>query len=150
MGCDYQGYLVNKNDVYKYDYDEWWNNKPVFPKVDNRDAEDYTPYLGNGSLIWKLFDYCNLNKITEHDGWIVVEINQQNIDILIDTCKSILIESLDINNKDDFENSKLTKFFWEYTEGIPEDLCAMYRRLQYVKEVLIKYPQHSFVVNINF
>lgn len=39
MGCDYQGYLVNKNDVYQYDYDKWWENKPVFPKVDNREIE---------------------------------------------------------------------------------------------------------------
>lgn len=37
MGCDYQGYLVNKNDVYKYD--KWWKKKPVFPKVDNREVE---------------------------------------------------------------------------------------------------------------
>ena len=140
MGCDYQGYLVNKNDVYKYD--KWWKKKPVFPKVDNREVEVQIPYLlGDGSLIRNLFDYCNLHKITEHDSWKVVGINQQNIDILIDTCKGLLIESLDIHNKEDFENSKFKKFFWRYRRDISEKLCSMYRRLHDVKESMEKYPK---------
>ena len=108
MGCDYDCFLVKSDTVKSFNYEGWWTDgRPVFPKVDDHDADWWYLYFGNGSLLWSLFDYCQLPKLreTNNDAWIVVEINKENIDVLLSSCRKLIDLSLDIETDEDFKNS---------------------------------------------
>ena len=136
MGCDYDCFLVKSDTVKSFNYENWWRGgRPVFPKVDNKDADWWHPYFGDGSLLWDLFGYCQLPKLREanNDAWIVVEINKENIEVLLSGCRKLIDLSLDIE-----------------TDEVPEEWCAIFRNLRETKDILKDHPDYSMVININY
>lgn len=153
MGCDYTCFLVKSDTVKSFNYEGWFTeNRPVFPKVDDKDAGWWSPYFGDGSLLWELFDYCQLPKLreTNNDSWIVVEINKENIEVLLSNCRKLIDLSLDIETKEDFKNSVLSNIFCYWNEEIPEDWCTILRNLRGTKDILKNHPDYSMVININY
>jgi hypothetical protein len=153
MGCDYDCFLVKSDTVKSFNYEGWFTeNRPVFPQVDDHDADSWVPYFGDGSLLWNLFDYCQLPKLreTNNDAWIVVEINKENIEVLLSSCKKLIDLSLDIETDEDFKNSVFSNMFRWWCVETPEDLCAIFRNLRYTKNILKDHPDYSMVININY
>ena len=153
MGCDYDCFLVKSDTVKSFNYEGWFTeNRPVFPKVDDHDADSWVPYFGDGSLLWNLFDYCQLPKLreTNNDAWIVVEINKENIEVLLSSCKKLIDLSLDIETDEDFKNSVFSNMFRWWCVEIPEDWCTIFRNLRYTKNIFKDHPEYSMVININY
>lgn len=152
MGCDYHCFLVKSDTVKSFNYENWWTvDHSVFPKVDDKDADWWRPYFGNGSLLWHLFDYCQLPKLreTNNDAWIVVEINKENIEVLLGGCRKLIDLSLDIETDEDFNNSVFSNMFrwWDYE--VSEQWCSMLHNLRKTKDILKDHSEYSMVVNIN-
>ena len=126
--------------------------RPVFPKVDDKDADWWYAYFGNGSLLWDLFDYCQLPKLreTNNDAWIVVEISKENIEILLNGFRKLIDLSLDIETDEDFKNSVFSNMFRWWDEETPEQWCTILRSLRETKNTLKEYPDYSLVININY
>lgn len=153
MGCDYHCFLVKSDTVKSFNYENWWKgDRPVFPKVDDKDADWWTPYFGDGSLLWDLFNYCQLPKLreTNNDTWIVVEINKENIEVLLSGCRKLIDLSLDIETHEDFKNSVFGNMFCWWNEELPEEWCTIFRSLRETKNILKDHPDYSMVININY
>ena len=153
MGCDYDCFLVKSDTVKSFNYEDWWTGgRPVFPKVDNKDADWWCVYFGNGSLLWNLFDYCQLPKLreTNNDAWVVVEISKENIEVLLSGCRKLIDLSLDIETDDDFKNSVFVNMYRRWSEETPEHWCTILRSLRATKDILKDHPNYSMVININY
>ena len=153
MGCDYDCFLVKSDTVKSFNYEGWFTgSRPVFPKVDDKDADWWCPYFGDGGLLWDLFDYCQLQKLreTNNDSWIVVEINKENIEVLLSGCRKLIDLSLDIETDEDFKNSVFSNMFRWWNEEIPEDWCTILRNLRNTKDILKDHTNYSMVININY
>lgn len=153
MGCDYDCFLVKSDTVKSFNYEGWFTgDRPVFPKVNDKEADWWSPYFGNGSLLWSLFDYCQLPKLreTNNDAWIVIEINKENIDVLLSGCRKLIDLSLDIETNEDFKNSVFSNMFRWWNAETPEDLCTILRNLRETRDILEDHPDYSMVININY
>jgi hypothetical protein len=151
MGCDVNTYLVKSDIVANFDYENWWEERPQFPEIDNKSADTYAPYIDdwNGGEIWFLFDELKLPKLRDgNDAWIVIELNKKNIDILIDKTKELIVFSLDLEKEEDFKNTVFEKHY--YKDEISERYCMLLRQLREVRECLNKFEGYSVIANINY
>lgn len=152
MGCDCETYLVKSDAVNNFDYEHWFTKEPVFPEVNGVDAQQQAPYLGDGRVLWRLFDYCKLDKLRQEqeDGWCVVEINLDNIDTLCAACKELAMLFIDIDTEEAFNATDLRDRIGYFLSDWGKRFYDMYGLLMHAKRTLQEHTGYSCVALIYF
>lgn len=150
MSCNSESYLVKKNMINHYDYQNWFNKRPEFCSI----AElDICGIFNNvESLLWNLIDECEISLLKENNesGWIVVELNLENINQLIKKCKDIIKALVEYDEMEKTQKDEILNIIKYYDEDVPEEFCYLLKALKRVKEFLIENEDCSFIVNLNY
>lgn len=148
MGASSSFKWVRTDEIGNYDWSNGQIDLMQLPEMDG--MEDFPNFDSIEGIVLVLARMAHAEFLLDTQADFVFTLTAENLDEMMDKCRSLIVESIQENAGMNWESGKCAKVFNYWDDDIPEDLCRALRLLGYAKETVERNKECSLVVELEW